>query len=152
MKIQSLMVLGLTCLSFIVTSGCGKKDESTAVTAPGSAPAAGGTVERAVANAQAQTEVVKQQAQNLVTNVQAQAAAVTAQAQGMIDQAKALVAENKWSEALAMLNKLGGQSLSADQQSLVQSLQSQAQKGVEAAAAKKAADAAANAVGGLLKK
>jgi hypothetical protein len=152
MNKQSLIFLGLTCVALIVTSGCGKKDESTAVTAPGSAPAAGGTIEKAVANAQAQTEVVKQQAQNLVTNVQAQASAVTAQAQGMIDQAKALMGENKWSEALAMLNKLSGQSLSADQQSLVQSLQNQAQKGLEAAAAKKATDAAANAVGGLLKK
>jgi hypothetical protein len=152
MKKQNLISLGLVCVALIVTSGCGKKDESTAVTPSGATPAAAGTVEKAVANAQAQTEVVKQQAQNLITNAQAQAGAVTAQAQGMIDQAKKLLGDNKWSEALAMLNKVSGQSLSPDQQSVVQTLQNQAQKAVEAAAAKSATDAAANAVGGLLKK
>lgn len=152
MKNYFLIPLGVLSVALVIASGCGKKDETTAVTAPGSAPAAGGTVEKAVANAQAQTEVIKQQAQNLVTNVQAQASAVTTQAQGMIDQARKLLGDNKWSEALAMLNKLGGQSLSPDQQSVVQTLQGQAQKGVEAAAAKSATDAAASAVGGLLKK
>jgi formate dehydrogenase maturation protein FdhE len=136
---QSLILPSLLCAALVAFSGCGKQD------GPAANSPAGGAVEKAVSTAQAQTEVVKQKAQEVVTNVQAQAAAVAGQAQALVDQAKKLIGENKWPEALAMLNKLPVQSLPADLQATVQSLKEQAQKGVESMASAKNA-------GGLLPK
>lgn len=128
MKTQSLFLSGLLGVALIAAGGCGKQDSSTATPSPGSA------VEKAVANAQSQTEVVKQKAQEAATNVQAQATAITGQAQTLISDATKLVAEKKWPEALALLKKMSGQPLPADLQSIVQTLKEQAQKGLESMA------------------
>jgi hypothetical protein len=152
MKNQSLILPGLLCAALIAAGGCGKQDATAPGTSTGATPSAGGAVEKAVATAQAQTEVIKAKAQEAITNVQAQAGTVTGQAQALIDQAKKLLGESKWSEALALLNKLSGQPLSADLQAVVQGLQAQAQQGAQAAAQTKATDEAAKAATGLLPK
>ena len=68
--------------------------------------------------------------------------------QGLIDKAKSLIAENKFTDASSVLQQLSGQSLSADQTKLVDSLKEQIQKALTA----KAADNAGAAVGNLLNK
>jgi hypothetical protein len=89
-----------------------------------------------VATAEGQTEVIKQKV--------GEAASIgTAQVQSLIDQAKMLIGQNKWADGLSILNKLNGQNLTTEQQSLVDTLKSQAQKGAEATAA-------AKSVGGLI--
>jgi hypothetical protein len=75
-------------------------------------------------------------------------AADDAKTQGLIDQAKSLIAEGKFSEATSALQQLAGQSLSADQQKLVDGLKDQ----IQTALAARAAENAAGDVGYLLKK
>jgi len=64
--------------------------------------------------------------------------------QGLIDKAKSLIAEGKFSDAASVLQQLAGQSLSSDQQKIVDGLKEQLQKAL-------AGNAAGN-VGNLLKK
>jgi len=75
-------------------------------------------------------------------------AADASKTQGLIDKVKSLIAENKFTDASSVLEQLSGQSLSADQAKLVDSLKEQIQKALTA----KAADNAGTAVGNLLKK
>ena len=75
-------------------------------------------------------------------------AAEASKTQGLIDKAKSLIAENKLTDASSVLQQLSGQSLSAEQAKLVDSLKEQIQKALTA----KATDNAGTAVGDLLKK
>jgi len=75
-------------------------------------------------------------------------AADNAKTQGLIDKIKSLIAEGKLSDAGSVLQQLGGQSLSSDQQKVVDGLKEQIQKVLAA----KAAENAAGNVGNLLKK
>jgi colicin import membrane protein len=77
-------------------------------------------------------------------------AAVTAanNVPGLLDSAKQLVADNKFAEALQILNNLAGMKLTDEQQKLVASLKDQVTK----AMAQKATSEAEKAVGGLFKK
>ena len=103
-----------------------------------------------VATAQAQTEVVRQKAAEVLTNAQAQASTVASKAQGLLDQAKTSISQGKWTETMALLNQLNGQTLSPEQQSQLQALKDQAQKGAAAAAQAGAANEAKQAAGNLL--
>lgn len=75
-------------------------------------------------------------------------AADNARTQGLIDKAQSLVAEGKFSDASSVLQQLVGQSLSDDQQKLVDILKEQIQKALVA----KATENAAGSAGNLLKK
>jgi len=75
-------------------------------------------------------------------------AADNAKTQGLIDKAKSLIAEGKFSDASSVLQQLTGQTLSGDQQKLVDGLKQQIQKALVA----NATDNAAGSVGNLLKK
>jgi outer membrane PBP1 activator LpoA protein len=125
MNNQILILCSLLCAALIASTGCSKQEGSAA-----------GPAEKAVATAEARTEVVKQRAQTTATNGQAQA---------LLEQATKLVAEKKWPEALALLKQVTGQPLPPEFQSMVQSLKEQAQKGVESMAS-------AQNAGGLLPK
>jgi hypothetical protein len=81
---------------------------------------------------------------------QAQLAAATAKVASLIESAKKLSGENKYAEAMKILNDLASQNLSANQQSLVDTLKAEIKKQIEAAAVKKATDEAGKAIGGLL--
>jgi len=171
MKIRIALIIPGLCVLLLAATSCSKQQPTEAPPAPPAqsvSQSAADTVKKAVDTAQGQTEVVKQKTAAAVSAVQTQAAAVVsavqtqagaaqsqvataaAQAQGLIDQARKCLGENKWSEALAVLNQLANQTLTTDQQALVQGLKEQAQKASEAAAKAKATDEAAKAVGGLL--
>lgn len=125
-------------------------DSATPPTAPAMDISAAAT--NAAAAAMQPVADLKATAASVVTNAKQQAeaakAAVNSQVQKLIDQAKNLVAESKFTDASNVLQQLAGQTLSADQQTLVDTLKEQIQK---ALAAKAAADAA-TATSNLLKR
>jgi hypothetical protein len=94
-------------------------------------------------------EAAKAEAARIANAAKAEAAGVVdaakapdnTQAQGFIDKARTLVAEGKYSEAASALQELTGQTLSANQTTLVASLKEQIQKAL-----------AAGGVGDILKK
>jgi hypothetical protein len=150
---QLMLLAPLICACLLFASGCGSKEEATPPAPnepakPAAAPAA---------DAQKLATPAQQAATQAVDALTAQAAtakdalATAAKAQGLIDTAKRLTGENKWSEALKILNDLASYKLTPEQQTLVDNLKAEAQKQLEALAAKKAADEAGKAVGGLLK-
>ena len=98
-----------------------------------------------------QAEAANSAAAKAAADKQAQLAASVSKVQGLIDTAKKLSGENKWAEALKIVNDLAGQKLTPDQQTIVAGLKQQAQKQAEDAVAKKAASEAEKAIGGLLK-
>lgn len=142
----SIVFSALSAALLFAGSGCSKKED--AISAPPAAESAPTVADKVIATAQGQTEVVKKAVQDAAANVQSQAAAANDKAQGMIDQAKQLVSENKFSEAMAALNGLANQQLTPEQQSLVAKLKEQIQKAMQGATTVK--DEAAKAVGGLL--
>lgn len=129
---KTRFILCVAIGSLLLASSCGKKQESVPPAQSSSDIAATGMIQKVTATAEAQTQVVSEAIQNTATNVPAQAAAASDKVQGVIDQAKRLMSENKLTEALALLNGLSGETLSADQQSLVQSLKAQIQKALDA--------------------
>jgi hypothetical protein len=160
MKIQMMMLTPVACAFLLAATGCSNKEEAVTnqpVPTQAAGDAAADTAQKAAATTQRQTEVVKEKAGEAAADLQAKVDAAAAKAndgngkvQNLIEQAKKLVGENKWTEALAILNTLAsqqaaGQSLSAGQQKVVDGLKEQIQK---ALAAKTANDAAGN----LLKK
>lgn len=72
MKNPVLSLPVLLCSAVLAVTGCGRQGEPAAGAAPAQNPAAGGKVEKAVATAQAQTEVVRPRTQETLTNAQAQ--------------------------------------------------------------------------------
>lgn len=66
--------------------------------------------------------------------------------------AKALVGEQKYTEAASVLASINSQDLSGDQKTLWQSLQDQIQTALAAQTTKSAADQAKKSLGGLLGK
>jgi hypothetical protein len=89
-------------------------------------------------------------AEQVAAAKQSQLAAGGAKVQGMIDTAKSLAGEKRWTEVLKVLAQLAGEKLSPAQQTIVESLKSDAEKQAGAAVADKAAAGAGNAIGGLL--
>lgn len=143
-----------------VTPAVGGANES--VGSP--ADAAGKTAEAARAEAAKAAEALKAEAASVADVAKAEAekaadaakveaakpaeatkAADNARAQGLIDEAKTLIAAGKYSDAATLLQQLGGQSLSADQTTLVASLKEQIQKAL-------ATKTAENAAGNLLRR
>ena len=141
-------------LAIGMSAGCGKT-ETAAPSADGAqkaTPASSITAETVTKSVETAATAVKETSQKAVETAQKAvetATAVTSQVQGMIDNAKKLLGENKYDEALQLLNKLAGEKLTGEQKSLVDSLKEQAQKMIQAAATKKATDEATKAVGNL---
>lgn len=108
--------------------------KAAAIPAPAPAPAAAPAVEKAVTETKAA--------------VTPAANGTAAKVNGVIDQAKALIGQNKYTEALTTLQGLAGTTLSADQDKIVAGLKEQIQKAMAA----KATTEATGAIGNLLKK
>ncbi|MBI3415713.1 MAG: hypothetical protein HY043_10425 [Verrucomicrobia bacterium] len=98
-----------------------------------------------------QAEAAKQSAAKVAADKRADLLANVSKVQGLIDTAKKLSGENKWAEALKIVNDLAAQKLTPEQQTIVDGLKQQAQKQAQEAVAKKATDEAEKAIGGLLK-
>ncbi len=157
MKTRIAILSAASAALLLAAVGCSKQETPPPTTSPPptpppqsarqSPPAAPAPV---VDTAAGQTTVVQQPTAPAAATAQPQVDAAAAKVQSLVDQARKLVTDKKWSEALAMLNQLSGQKLSTEQQSLVQTLKEQAQKALETAAKAKAAEEATKAVGNLL--
>jgi len=93
-------------------------------------------------------EAVKEAKAAATTAANAAVADVTARANGLIEQAKTLISETKYSDALNVIQQLSSMKLTPEQEKIVASLKEQIQK---AMAALPTGDGA-SAVGNLLKK
>lgn len=126
-------------VSALLVSGCSKQ-ETTPPATQGQSPTESAITDaqKRVGDAAAQA---KDAAQKTAAEVQKQAtevgAAAQAKAQEVIDQAKKLVSENKFTDALSLLQqKLAGLQLTPEQQKLVDSLKEQIQKAIASSATK----------------
>ena len=150
MKTQKTILTLSLIASLALLAGCDKSNEAkvndAAKSVTDKANAAGAEIGKAVEAAKPAIEKTI----TTVTNAVAAAipAAANEQATSIINQAKALVGQNKFTEALSSLQQLSGMKLSDSQTALVTALKEQIQK---AMAAKTATDAS-GAVGNLLPK
>lgn len=168
MKTHKLILPLMTATALILGSaGCDKQETSTSVTDDANKAAeaakvdAAKTAEAAKVDAAKTAEAAKVEAAKVAEAAKVDAAktdeaakadaakaADSAKTSELIDKAKSLVAEGKYSDAASVLQQLAGQSLSGDQQKLVDGLKEQIQKAIAA----KATENAAGSVGNLLKK
>lgn len=144
MKLKKIS-LTLAAALGLALAGCSKSEPATP-TAADANKAADSTADAVAKTAEAAKAQAAKAAE--AANAEAAKAADNSKAQELIDKAKSLVAENKFADASSVLQQLGGQSLSGEQQKLVDGLKEQIQKALAA----KATAAAAGAAGNLLKK
>jgi len=171
MKSTCAVITLTSAAAFWLMTGCGKKQE-----APPTAQDAQKAVQQAAAEAQKAAEqaapavpqapAVQQAAERAAataataqqTAASAQQAAATAatqagaEAQSLIDKAKGLMADKKWTEALAALKDAAGKQPTAEQKSLLDQLIAEVQKALAGDAGTKLKSEATKALGGLLGK
>ena len=147
MKIQKLIFSISVGALLLWNAGCKQESKPDAEPAAEAAPSTAEVVAKTTDSArETGTEVV----QETTAKVNEVAAPASAKAQELIDSAKGLLAEGKFQDALAKLKEIGGEKLSLNQQSMVDSLKAQIEKAL-AATPRTAADAAGS-VGNLLNK
>lgn len=94
----------------------------------------------------AAVDAAKSNGQAVADQATTQVKASEQQAQSLIDQAKSYLTDQKYQEAMSSLTKLGGVTLTADQQKTVDNLKAQ----IQAALAKATSSDAASKLGGVL--
>ena len=129
MKTKMIGAGFVSCLIIASLSGCGNKEASTPSTTE--VPKA---VESAVTNTSGAAPVATTAEQTAATattqavaTASTQTTAATTQVQNLIDQAKKLVGEQKYQDALDTLKKLRNFSLTPEQQKTVDDLKAQIQ-------------------------
>lgn len=144
MKTQNIILSLSLSLAVGLIAGCEKKPDQ--VTLPeGSGNKATTEAGKLMDAAKPAAEQAVKQATDAANTVAADA---TAKANALIEQAKTLLGQSKYTEALNSLQQLSGIKLTAEQEKLVASLKEQVQKAMAA----KATTDAAGAAGGLLPK
>jgi hypothetical protein len=143
MRIPLSIVVIVICGALAPLSGCKREEAAVPPAADASKPA------DAVAN-QATTAVdaAKSTAQAASDQVTSQVKASGQQAQGLIDQTKAYLTDQKYQEAMSSLTKLGGITLTPDQQKTVDDLKTQIQAALAKASTSDAASKLGDALGG----
>lgn len=91
---------------------------------------------------------IEQAVKPAVSQTNTAAAASTSQVQGMIDKAKGLVTNEKYQDALNVVQQLSSMKLTAEQQTVVGGLKAQIQTALAKAAGADAASALGNVLGG----
>jgi hypothetical protein len=158
MKTNKILFALATAALVIWSTGCDKKDadvqkdmkaaESDASAAmKNAADAAKQTGEKVVADVKETGEKV---AKNVAAKADELAAPVNTKAQEIIDATKKFISDGKLQDAMAKLKELGGEKLSAEQQTIADGLKAQIDKLLGTTS--KATTDAATAAGNLLKK
>ena len=156
MKTQKLLITLTAAAALTLIVGCDNKPagptkdvttNSASAVAP-EAPKAAAIPAPAPAPAPAAAPAVEKAVTETKAAVTPAANGTAAKVNGVIDQAKALIGQNKYTEALTTLQGLAGTTLSADQDKIVAGLKEQIQKAMAA----KATTEATGAIGNLLKK
>jgi hypothetical protein len=144
MKNQKIIItLGVVAaLTFIV--GCDSKPANEVDNAAKKTEGVATEVGKAVEGVKPAVEKAVTDAKNTATDAAAEA---SAKANSIIDQAKALVSQSKYTEALSALGNLSSLKLTDEQTKIVTSLKEQIQKAMAA----KATTDATGAAGNLLK-
>jgi len=136
MKTNMKVVLTTMCAVLASSAGCNKKETAPDTRTP---PPTASVPSPPVADAQPKAGP----AQTVDTATEGQD-----RVQGLIDRAKTLNEEEKYVEALNIIGELSKQTLSPEQQMLVDGLKKTAQQQVMKAAVEKKADGALNALDG----
>lgn len=161
MKTQNTIITLGAAIVITLLAGCSKPADSNQ-TSTGEQPAKTTTtsvaesitnaVKPIVDEATKAVESVKPAVENATKEVQAAATTVvndaTAKANSLIDQAKKLVSETKYSDAMNIVNQLSTMKLTPEQEKLVADLKTQIQKALTSLSGTNAAAA----VGNLFKK
>jgi len=135
MKKSSIITISCAAVALIqLTSGCGKSDQPGSV-ATEAKDATKKAIDTAVTEVKEKAAEVKDAAQKTIADVKQQAsdaaAAVDAQVKSVVEQAKGLIAEKKYSEALDLVKtKLSNLKLTSEQQQAIDSLKEQIQKAI----------------------
>jgi len=133
---KALLTLGLLA-SLALLPGCGKNETPVSET-PKPVEVPKPAIEKTVSTVTNAAAAATATAAAATAEVHA---AANAQADSIIDQAKALISQSKYSDALAALQKLSGMKLSDSQAALVTSLKEAIQKGMTSQTATNAAGA-----------
>lgn len=161
MKI-SYSLLGLTAgAALLLAGGCGKSDQPSGDTskptppvaiemqkAPDAPKPAAEMVPPAAPAAPAQAVTPAASPADAAAAAAAAPPAADTETQGLIDKAKALVADQKYPDALNVVQKLSSMKLTPDQQTLVDDLKTQIQTALAKATGADAASSLGNALGG----
>ena len=150
MKIRHAMLVMTAGAVLLLANGCSKEappagETPKAADQPAAASAAVKAVSEAASEAPKAAQAAATQA---VAGAAATASAATVEVQALIDKAKGLVTDQKYQEALGVVQQLAGQQLTAVQQSLVDGLKAQIQAGLAKATGSDAAGALGNVLGG----
>ena len=149
MKTQNILIAFSLTASLILLAGCDKSSETKVNDAAKSVSEKANVAGAEVGKAVEATKPALDKGVTAVTNAAAAAvpAAANNQADTIIGQARALVGQNKYTEALNSLQQLSGMKLSDSQTTVVTALKEQIQKAMAA----KATTDVGGAAGNLLK-